>query len=191
MNVAHAAPGEGDVFLTGASGFVGAHVLAALLGRGYRVRALVRGPLDAPPGVAAHHRRPAHSRRVDPRAPGVQLRGPHRGAVLLCAARPCRDRGGECARDGGNPRGRAHRRCGALRGDVELCRAATGAGVPPRDRERLGEWRSPWLVVPRVQARRGTCGTAARRSPSPLSCQLRRSVPAITARHRPARSSST
>jgi uncharacterized protein YbjT (DUF2867 family) len=30
------------VFLTGASGFVGAHVLRALLAAGYRVRALVR-----------------------------------------------------------------------------------------------------------------------------------------------------
>jgi len=51
MNAAHAAPGEGDVFLTGASGFVGAHVLAALLARGYRVRALVRGPVDVPSDV--------------------------------------------------------------------------------------------------------------------------------------------
>ncbi len=51
------APGEppdaGEVFLTGASGFVGAHVLTALLTRGYRVRALVRGPWEAPPGVVA------------------------------------------------------------------------------------------------------------------------------------------
>ncbi len=51
MNAAHAAPGGGDVFLTGASGFVGSHVLDALLARGYRVRALVRGGWDAPPGV--------------------------------------------------------------------------------------------------------------------------------------------
>jgi dihydroflavonol-4-reductase len=51
VNAAQAAPGEGDVFLTGASGFVGSHVLGALLARGYRVRALVRGGWDAPPGV--------------------------------------------------------------------------------------------------------------------------------------------
>ena len=51
MNAAQGAPGGGDVFLTGASGFVGSHVLAALLARGYRVRALVRGAWDAPPGV--------------------------------------------------------------------------------------------------------------------------------------------
>ena len=51
MNAAQGAPGAGDVFLTGASGFVGSHVLAALLARGYRVRALVRGAWEAPPGV--------------------------------------------------------------------------------------------------------------------------------------------
>jgi dihydroflavonol-4-reductase len=50
---AHAAPGEGDVFLTGASGFVGSHVLDALLVRGYRVRALVRRPMELPHGVIA------------------------------------------------------------------------------------------------------------------------------------------
>jgi dihydroflavonol-4-reductase len=49
------APGEGDVFLTGASGFVGSHVLSALLARGYRVRALVRGTGPLPPGVVPVH----------------------------------------------------------------------------------------------------------------------------------------
>ena len=39
------------MFLTGASGFVGSHVLSALLAAGYSVRALVRGPWEAPPGV--------------------------------------------------------------------------------------------------------------------------------------------
>jgi dihydroflavonol-4-reductase len=48
---AQAAPDGGDVFLTGATGFVGSHVLAALLDRGYRVRALVRDRSDAPPGA--------------------------------------------------------------------------------------------------------------------------------------------
>lgn len=48
MTSAYAAPGEGDVFLTGASGFVGGHVLDALLSRGYRVRALVRGSTELP-----------------------------------------------------------------------------------------------------------------------------------------------
>lgn len=43
---------QGDVFLTGASGFIGSHVLASLLARGYRVRALVRDTTPAlPPGV--------------------------------------------------------------------------------------------------------------------------------------------
>jgi dihydroflavonol-4-reductase len=51
---AQAAPGRGDVFLTGASGFVGSHVLRALVARGYRVRALVRdSTLALPPGVIA------------------------------------------------------------------------------------------------------------------------------------------
>jgi len=39
--------------LTGASGFVGSHVLSALLRRGYRVRALVRAGSDLPSGVVA------------------------------------------------------------------------------------------------------------------------------------------
>jgi dihydroflavonol-4-reductase len=36
--------GDDEVFLTGASGFIGGHVLDALLNAGYRVRALVRAP---------------------------------------------------------------------------------------------------------------------------------------------------
>ena len=51
MLPAQAAPDGGDLFLTGATGFVGSHVLAALLDRGYRVRALVRDRSDAPPGA--------------------------------------------------------------------------------------------------------------------------------------------
>jgi dihydroflavonol-4-reductase len=50
---AQARPGDGEVFLTGASGFVGSHVLTALLAAGYQVRALVRGPWEARPGVTA------------------------------------------------------------------------------------------------------------------------------------------
>lgn len=67
-----AAPGEGDVFLTGASGFVGSHVLRALLARGYIVRALVRGSEPLPSGV-------------------VQVRGDLRApAGLIPALRGCR-----------------------------------------------------------------------------------------------------
>jgi dihydroflavonol-4-reductase len=69
---AHAAPGEGDVFLTGASGFVGSHVLDVLLARGYRVRALTRHEIDLPAGVTV----------VD-----GDLRSP---AALLPALRGCR-----------------------------------------------------------------------------------------------------
>ena len=53
MTSAPETPRDGDVFLTGASGFVGGHVLTALLARGYRVRALVRRPWEAPPCVVA------------------------------------------------------------------------------------------------------------------------------------------
>jgi dihydroflavonol-4-reductase len=49
---ASAAPTQGDVFLTGASGFLGSHVLQALIVRGYRVRALMHDDAPAlPPGV--------------------------------------------------------------------------------------------------------------------------------------------
>jgi dihydroflavonol-4-reductase len=53
VNAVQAQPGDGEVFLTGASGFVGSHVLTALLAAGYHVRALVRGPWDPPPGAIA------------------------------------------------------------------------------------------------------------------------------------------
>ena len=55
MNPTQRAPGEGEVLLSGASGFVGSHVLTALLARGYRVRALVRGDWDAPEDVVVVH----------------------------------------------------------------------------------------------------------------------------------------
>lgn len=41
-----------EVFLTGATGFIGGHVLRALLDAGYRVRALVRGRADRLPTLA-------------------------------------------------------------------------------------------------------------------------------------------
>jgi dihydroflavonol-4-reductase len=53
MGPTYAAPDGGEVFLTGASGFVGAHVLSALLKRGFRVRALVRDARALPPGATA------------------------------------------------------------------------------------------------------------------------------------------
>jgi dihydroflavonol-4-reductase len=72
MTAVQPAPEAGEVFLTGASGFVGSHVLTALLDRGYRVRALVRRPCELPPGVIA--------------VPG-DLRSP---ASLVAALRECR-----------------------------------------------------------------------------------------------------
>jgi dihydroflavonol-4-reductase len=78
VNAAQAAPGEGDVFLTGASGFVGSHVLDALLARGYRVRALVRGGWDAPKGVV--------SVAGDLREPAALLSGLHGCRYLIHTA---------------------------------------------------------------------------------------------------------
>lgn len=45
------------VLVTGASGFIGSHVLAPLLARGFEVHAASRGepPCGAPPGVRWHH----------------------------------------------------------------------------------------------------------------------------------------
>jgi nucleoside-diphosphate-sugar epimerase len=40
------------VALTGATGFIGRHLLAALPARGYRVRVLLRRPVDLPPGAS-------------------------------------------------------------------------------------------------------------------------------------------
>lgn len=43
----------GLVALTGATGFIGRHLLAALTARGYRVRVLLRRPVEVPPGAAS------------------------------------------------------------------------------------------------------------------------------------------
>ncbi len=48
MEQANRTKADETVFLTGASGFVGAHVLRALRASGYRVRALVRGAASLP-----------------------------------------------------------------------------------------------------------------------------------------------
>jgi UDP-glucose 4-epimerase len=43
----------GLVALTGSTGFIGRHLLAALTARGYRVRVLLRRPVEVPPGAAS------------------------------------------------------------------------------------------------------------------------------------------
>ncbi|AWN46248.1 NAD-dependent dehydratase [Methylobacterium terrae] len=40
------------VALTGSTGFIGRHLLAALAARGYRVRVLLRRPVELPPGIS-------------------------------------------------------------------------------------------------------------------------------------------
>lgn len=40
------------VALTGSTGFIGRHLLTALSARGYRVRVLLRRPVDLPPGIS-------------------------------------------------------------------------------------------------------------------------------------------
>ncbi len=40
------------VALTGSTGFIGRHLLAALSARGYRVRVLLRRPVELPPGIS-------------------------------------------------------------------------------------------------------------------------------------------
>src|SRR3972149_3813683 len=46
MSSADTAPDRPVVFLTGANGFVGSHLSRALIGRGFRVRALIRPKAD-------------------------------------------------------------------------------------------------------------------------------------------------
>ncbi len=136
-----AAPDEGEVFLTGASGFVGSHVLNALLARGYRVRALVRGPALLPPGVAS-----VHGDLRNPAALVPALRGcrylVHSAALYSFSPRDCGDhRGGERPRHAGPARGCAHRRHRALRGDVQLVSARACDRCRARSTER--SWAEP------------------------------------------------
>jgi dihydroflavonol-4-reductase len=111
VNPAQAGPGEGDVLLTGASGFLGSHVLAALLARGYQVRALVRGPWDAPPGVV--------SVSGDLREPGA----------LIPALRGCRYVIHTAALYSFAPRDRAAIAVVNVRGTSGILEAARMAGV--------------------------------------------------------------
>lgn len=111
MSAAQEAPGEGDVFLTGASGFVGSHVLAALLAGGYRVRALVRDRWEAPLGVVTV--------TGDLRSPGD----------LLAGLRGCRAVIHTAALYSFSPRDRAMIAAVNIRGTSGILEAARIAGV--------------------------------------------------------------
>ena len=111
MTAAYAAPGEGDVFLTGASGFVGGHVLGALLARGYRVRALVHDSSAVPPGA-------------------TPVRGDLRAAAsLVSSLRGCRYLIHAAALYSFSPRDRAAIHDTNIRGTESLLEAARIAGV--------------------------------------------------------------
>jgi dihydroflavonol-4-reductase len=111
VSAAQEAPGEGDVFLTGASGFVGSHVLAALLAGGYRVRALVRDRWEAPLGVVTV--------TGDLRSPGD----------LLAGLRGCRAVIHTAALYSFSPRDRAMIAAVNIRGTSGILEAARIAGV--------------------------------------------------------------
>lgn len=103
-----------DVLLTGATGFVGAHVLDALLARGYRVRALVRGDPSRLP------------RRPECTVVTGDLR--HSGE-LVPALRGCRFLVHTAALYSFAPRDRAAMRDINVRGTQGLLEAARIAGV--------------------------------------------------------------
>lgn len=63
MKPAPITPGEEPVCVTGASGFLGSHIVERLLERGHRVRATVRDPDD--------RHKTAHLRAMDDRHPGT------------------------------------------------------------------------------------------------------------------------
>ncbi len=111
MLPAQAAPDGGDVFLTGATGFVGSHVLSALLERGYRVRALVRDEWQGPAGVITVH---------------GDLRSP---ASLVTPLRGCRYAVHTAALYSFSPRDRATIAAVNIRGTAGLLEAARIAGV--------------------------------------------------------------
>jgi dihydroflavonol-4-reductase len=108
--------GSDEVFLTGASGFVGGHVLSALVERGYRVRALVR---EGSERLSA-----AHDGRVMP------VRGDlRRAGELVPALRGCRYLVHVAAHYSFAPRRRPLAWEVNVRGTASLLEAARIAGV--------------------------------------------------------------
>jgi len=149
MDPAGAAPGEGEVFLTGASGFVGAHVLDALLNRGYRVRALVRDARALSPGATAV---------------AGDLRSP---ASLLPAMRGCRYVIHTAAVYSFSPRDEAEITDVNVRGTESLLEAARIAGV-----ERCVVTSSSSALAPASSSRPVTERSWAEATASPVTYHM-------------------
>jgi dihydroflavonol-4-reductase len=159
---AQAAPDGGDLFLTGATGFVGSHVLNALLERGYRVRALVRDAWQAPPGVVTVH---------------GDLRSP---ASLVGALRGCRYAVHTAALYSFSPRDRATIAEVNIRGTEGLLEAARIAGV-----ERCVVTSSSSALAPSAASRPATereWATAGRRGETYHASKLLGERAALSAR---------
>jgi dihydroflavonol-4-reductase len=169
VNAPQAAPGPGDVFLTGASGFVGSLVLTALLAGGYRVRALARGRWEAPPGVVT--------------VPG-DLRAP---GALIPALRGCRYLVHVAAMYSLSPLDRAMIATVNVRGTSGILEAARIAGVercvvtsssaalPPASGSRPateGEWADAGHQAWSYHASKLAAERAALRAPIPVTTVL-------------------
>jgi len=165
-----------EVFLTGATGFIGGHVLDALLDAGYSVRALVRTPgrLHMRPGVTevvGDVTRVRSPRRGHVRMPPARaLRGPV--LVLACPARA--DECHQCGRNRGHAGGgpdRGHRAC---RGDVEL---SDGRSRPAGTSRHGGRPRRPTRQVRLPRTPRSPPNAPPSHSPRPSPVSADRSDP--------------
>ena len=139
------------VLVTGASGFVGRHVVAALRAAGIPVRAMVRDPARAQ-GLGAHEMAVADV--TDPRSVAEAARGCRAVIHLVAIRRPWRERTFQrITVDGTRHVLEAARQAGAER---FVYVSALGAGDPPRtqymrakhEAERLvREGGLPWVIL--------------------------------------------